>query len=68
MEGIKANANPVFVFNPVDDKCKLFKFKSQVGSLSGGIFDNRCYSFGFIQCNIDGISNAFQAFFWINLF
>ena len=51
--GVEAHSNPSLIFNLSNQRCQLFKPVSQIGSLSGSVFNHSRDVAGSIESHID---------------
>ncbi|MNE40862.1 hypothetical protein D3C80_1349080 [compost metagenome] len=65
--GINTDTDTALVFYTVDDRRQMFKFEPQIAALPGGILDHCGDALGFIQHDVDRLSDPCQAFILIDL-
>lgn len=67
MTGINAHAHAGFIFHAVDDRRQMFELKTEIAALTGGVFDHRGHAVGFLQGDVDGLSNTRQTGVFVDL-
>ena len=66
--GVEADGDAGGVGDVFDDGCEMLKLVAEIGSLSGGVFDDGYDVFGLVEGDVDGFGDGVQAGFFVYLF